>query len=81
MVPAMQMTAPLMAYTPTSDALDRHEYGVSKNRKVTSTGGGRAWSEDEVRGRTNPQFPSAVVRHLVMLLLPGLGDPDSCVQN
>ncbi|KAI1822509.1 hypothetical protein F4861DRAFT_386151 [Xylaria intraflava] len=34
-------------YTPTSDALDRHEFGVSKNRKMTSAGGGRTWSEDE----------------------------------
>ncbi|KAK3334161.1 hypothetical protein B0T19DRAFT_449361 [Cercophora scortea] len=43
----MQMTAPPVTYTPTSDAMDRHDYGISKNRKVTSTGGGRAWSEDE----------------------------------
>lgn len=35
-------------YTPTSDALDRHEFGIAKTRKTTSTGGGRAWSEDEV---------------------------------
>lgn len=34
-------------YTPTSDAIDRHDFGVSKNRKLASTGGGRAWSEDE----------------------------------
>ncbi|TDZ36136.1 hypothetical protein C8034_v002259 [Colletotrichum sidae] len=27
--------------------MDRHEYGVTKNRKAASTGGGRAWSEDE----------------------------------
>jgi len=37
-----------MAYHPTSDALDRHDYGITKNRKLASTGGGRAWSEDEV---------------------------------
>ncbi|KAK0609754.1 hypothetical protein B0T17DRAFT_621546 [Bombardia bombarda] len=43
----MQMTAPPVSYTPTSDAMDRHDYGISKNRKVTSTGGGRAWSDDE----------------------------------
>ncbi|KAI0148376.1 hypothetical protein GGR57DRAFT_239131 [Xylariaceae sp. FL1272] len=36
-----------MPYTPTSDALDRHEFGITKNRKLASTGGGRAWSEDE----------------------------------
>jgi len=27
--------------------MDRHEYGVTKNRKAASTGGGRAWSEEE----------------------------------
>ncbi|KAH8898989.1 hypothetical protein GQ53DRAFT_362408 [Thozetella sp. PMI_491] len=47
MSPTMQMTAPPAVYTPTSDAMDRHEYGVTKNRKAASTGGGRAWSEDE----------------------------------
>jgi hypothetical protein len=36
-------------YTP-SDTVDRHDYGVQKNRKPASTGGGRAWSEDEVSG-------------------------------
>lgn len=34
------------AYTP-SDATDRHHFAVQKNRKQASTGGGRAWSEDE----------------------------------
>ncbi|KAM3066107.1 hypothetical protein ACMFMG_010552 [Clarireedia jacksonii] len=29
------------------DVANRHEYGVQKNRKAASTGGGRAWSEDE----------------------------------
>lgn len=48
MSPTMQMTAPPAAYAPTSDAMDRHEYGITKNRKMASTGGGRAWSEDEV---------------------------------
>jgi hypothetical protein len=47
MSPTMQMTVPT-TYTPTSDAMDRHDYGVTKNRKTASTGGGRAWSEDEV---------------------------------
>ncbi|KAI1378471.1 hypothetical protein F4677DRAFT_396615 [Hypoxylon crocopeplum] len=49
MSPAMQLTSSSgVPYTPTSDALDRHDYGISKNRKlVASTGGGRAWSEDE----------------------------------
>lgn len=44
----MQLTSHLNTpYTPNSDALDRHDYGISKNRKLASTGGGRAWSEDE----------------------------------
>ncbi|KAI0006383.1 hypothetical protein F4779DRAFT_25018 [Xylariaceae sp. FL0662B] len=48
MSPPMQLaTHSGVPYTPTSDVLDRHEYGVSKNRKLASTGGGRAWSEDE----------------------------------
>ncbi|KAH8902955.1 hypothetical protein BR93DRAFT_224029 [Coniochaeta sp. PMI_546] len=47
MSPTMQMPAPTVPYTPTSDAMDRHEYGITKNRKMASTGGGRAWSEDE----------------------------------
>lgn len=35
-------------YTPTSDVMERHEYGITKHhRKNSSTGGGRAWSEDE----------------------------------
>ncbi|RDW72104.1 hypothetical protein BP5796_08138 [Coleophoma crateriformis] len=32
------------AYSPVED---RQDYGVQKNRKQASTGGGRAWSEDE----------------------------------
>ncbi|KAI9159040.1 hypothetical protein HJFPF1_07047 [Paramyrothecium foliicola] len=40
--------APMQAvYTPVSDVHDRHDAGVSKSRKAASTGGGRAWSEDE----------------------------------
>jgi hypothetical protein len=35
------------AFTPVSDAMDRHDMGVNKCRKSASTGGGRAWSEDE----------------------------------
>ncbi|GKT96034.1 hypothetical protein Ct61P_13884 [Colletotrichum tofieldiae] len=34
--------------------MDRHEYGVTKNRKAASTGGGRAWSEDETRLQKMP---------------------------
>ncbi|KAI0127297.1 hypothetical protein BJ170DRAFT_368354 [Xylariales sp. AK1849] len=48
MSPPMQLTSHTNTpYNPTSDAHDRHDYGVSKNRKLASTGGGRAWSEDE----------------------------------
>ncbi|KAI9734434.1 MAG: hypothetical protein M1818_006822 [Claussenomyces sp. TS43310] len=32
---------------PVTDTMDRHDYGVRKSRKPVSTGGGRAWSEDE----------------------------------
>ncbi|KAH8780858.1 hypothetical protein F5883DRAFT_406122 [Diaporthe sp. PMI_573] len=38
---------PAAMYNPTSDVMDRHEYGITKSRKSSSTGGGRAWSEDE----------------------------------
>lgn len=49
----MAMTMHQSMYTPTSDAMERHEYGITKHhRKNSSTGGGRAWSEDEVRGST-----------------------------
>lgn len=45
----MAMTMPPAMYAPTSDVMDRHDYGVTKHhRKNSSTGGGRAWSEDEV---------------------------------
>lgn len=46
----MAMTMPTAMYAPTSDVMDRHDYGITKSRKSSSTGGGRAWSEDEVRG-------------------------------
>lgn len=49
MSPTMAMTMPAAMYNPTSDVMDRHEYGITKSRKSSSTGGGRAWSEDEVR--------------------------------
>ena len=48
MSPAMQMTGHHAPYAPRSDVIDRHDYGITKNRKPASTGGGRAWSEDEV---------------------------------
>ncbi|KAI1503288.1 hypothetical protein F5X99DRAFT_110423 [Biscogniauxia marginata] len=48
MAPPIQLaTCSGIPFTPSSDALDRHEYGITKNRKFASTGGGRAWSEDE----------------------------------
>ncbi|KAL3421444.1 hypothetical protein PVAG01_07889 [Phlyctema vagabunda] len=34
------------AYSPL-ESVDRQDYGIQKNRKQASTGGGRAWSEDE----------------------------------
>lgn len=55
MSPTMAMTMAPAMYTPTSDAMERHEYGITKHhRKNSSTGGGRAWSEDEV---CRPFFP------------------------
>lgn len=53
MSPSMELTRTNMAYVPTSDALERHEYGITKHRKTASTGGGRAWSEDEVSGNSD----------------------------
>ncbi|AEO57266.1 hypothetical protein MYCTH_2061546 [Thermothelomyces thermophilus ATCC 42464] len=47
MSPTMHMTGHHVPYMPRSDAIDRHDYGINKNRKAASTGGGRAWSEDE----------------------------------
>jgi len=48
--PTNQMNTALHAspisYSPV-DAINRHEFGVQKIRKAASTGGGRAWSEDE----------------------------------
>jgi hypothetical protein len=35
------------SHWPTSDVTDRHSYGVRKNGKPTSTGGGRSWSEED----------------------------------
>jgi hypothetical protein len=48
MSPTLQLNTHTAApFVPTSDSLDRHEFGVTKSRKMASTGGGRAWSEDE----------------------------------
>lgn len=43
----MNTQAASSTYVPV-DVAQRHEYGIQKNRKTASTGGGRAWSEDEV---------------------------------
>lgn len=49
MSPTMTMAMHSAMYTPTNDVMERHEYGITKHhRKNSSTGGGRAWSEDEV---------------------------------
>lgn len=45
---ALQKMAQPVPYTLTSDAVNRHGYGVTKGKKTTSTGGGRAWTEEEV---------------------------------
>lgn len=52
MSPTMAMTMHQSMYAPTSDVMDRHDYGITKHHRKSSssTGGGRAWSEDEVRG-------------------------------
>ncbi|KAJ4287054.1 hypothetical protein N0V88_007820 [Collariella sp. IMI 366227] len=42
------------SYVPTSDAIGRHGYGITKSRKTASTGGGRAWSEEETRLQKMP---------------------------
>ncbi|PKS13351.1 hypothetical protein jhhlp_000122 [Lomentospora prolificans] len=47
MAPTIPIAPQSAPYTPTSDVMARREYGVSKNRKAASTGGGRAWSEEE----------------------------------
>lgn len=47
---------PVPAYLPRVDALDHHEYVATKNRKIPSTGGSRAWSEDEVSTNRQPML-------------------------
>lgn len=47
--PMNQMNNAIMApshYVPI-DAIHRNDYGIQKNRKPASTGGGRAWNEEE----------------------------------
>lgn len=48
-----QVTTLPVAYSK-SDIARRHDHGVTKNRKAILTGGGRAWSEDEVRRSCKP---------------------------
>jgi hypothetical protein len=51
--------SPTMAHTPSPienqayrsaspSRVDRHDYAIQKHRKQASTGGGRAWTEEEV---------------------------------
>ncbi|KFZ12771.1 hypothetical protein V501_04067 [Pseudogymnoascus sp. VKM F-4519 (FW-2642)] len=62
--------------TPPSDFLDRHEYGVIKNRtKPASTGGGRAWSEEEVRVLHHPIFSITPTNRSLVGSLPAPNTP------
>ncbi|KAF4453322.1 hypothetical protein F53441_3985 [Fusarium austroafricanum] len=46
-MPQHHMAQAPAPYIPSRDSMDRHDYGISKNRKASSTGGGRAWSDEE----------------------------------
>ncbi|KAM0430963.1 hypothetical protein ACHAPT_005597 [Fusarium lateritium] len=46
-MPSQQIAQAAAPYIPSRDSMDRHEYGVTKSRKASSTGGGRAWSDEE----------------------------------
>ncbi|KAJ4260503.1 hypothetical protein NW762_007244 [Fusarium torreyae] len=46
-MPSHQMAQATAPYIPARDSMDRHEYGITKSRKASSTGGGRAWSDEE----------------------------------
>jgi hypothetical protein len=46
-MPAHQMAQVSAPYIPARDSMDRHDYGITKSRKASSTGGGRAWSDEE----------------------------------
>ncbi|KAF5664158.1 hypothetical protein FHETE_7209 [Fusarium heterosporum] len=46
-MPAHQMAQVAAPYIPARDSMDRHDYGITKSRKASSTGGGRAWSDEE----------------------------------
>lgn len=71
-MPQHQMAQAPAPYIPSRDSMDRHDYGISKNRKASSTGGGRAWSDEEVSRRclalphhiTNTKFRSHILSKL-----------------
>ncbi|KAF5024741.1 hypothetical protein F66182_3173 [Fusarium sp. NRRL 66182] len=46
-MPSHQMAQAAAAYIPARESMDRHDYGITKSRKASSTGGGRAWSDEE----------------------------------
>ncbi|KAJ3464147.1 hypothetical protein MRS44_008933 [Fusarium solani] len=46
-MPSQQIAQAAAPYIPSRDSMDRHDYGVTKSRKASSTGGGRAWSDEE----------------------------------
>ncbi|KAK4154928.1 hypothetical protein C8A00DRAFT_13982 [Chaetomidium leptoderma] len=68
MSPAMQMTGQHGAYTPRSDAMERHDYGITKNRKTASTGGGRAWSEEEEAYLLQTRMQKMPYKHIAAYL-------------
>ncbi|KAK4039393.1 hypothetical protein C8A01DRAFT_16607 [Parachaetomium inaequale] len=68
MSPAMQMTGQHLPYTPRSDAMDRHDYGITKSRKTASTGGGRAWSEDEEAYLLQTRMQKMPYKHIAAYL-------------
>ena len=62
------------------DAVDRHDFGVQKNRKYPSTGGGRAWTEDEVSACSRVRcLPGS--RLTVVVILGGLPSSDSSAED
>ncbi|KAK4139664.1 uncharacterized protein C8A04DRAFT_32841 [Dichotomopilus funicola] len=68
MSPVMQMTSQHGPYTPRSDTIDRHDYGITKNRKPASTGGGRAWSEDEEAYLLQTRMQKMPYKHIAAYL-------------
>ncbi|KAL2130589.1 hypothetical protein VTI74DRAFT_6201 [Chaetomium olivicolor] len=68
MSPTVQMTGHHISYIPTSDALGRHEYGITKNRKTASTGGGRAWSEEEEAYLLQTRLQKMPYKHIAAYL-------------